>query len=403
MAHAASHLNTSRPAIHLVAPAGTCRMLLTHLHVNGGAALLGHVGGIVGDRYRVTGDPRLLEAEEDEAHGGRRDDDARAADITGALADDTVAAIVALRGGAWFTRVLPLIDFSVLDRRRGPVMVFGFSELTTLVNIVGAHVRGVGVYAMCPGFLGYGLKRYAAVRLKHADPDGWMRERFAIEFRAFFEDVVGRIACHVAARGSDGASGAARARPVLHRTASPHGPGALTARLVAGDVSDAADAVFVGGNLTVFATLIGSRFAPCVTPAGRWLVIEDLNEKVERVDRLLAHLTLAGFWETCAGVLIGDFHRRAADLVPAVCHLLPYHLPKRRSNRGPIPVLVTEHVGHVWPMTPLPLHTALPIHRIAGERSTYRIGNERTTEVMCSGYEHGGSGVRRAPRRATRG
>ncbi|MHC4698747.1 MAG: LD-carboxypeptidase [Planctomycetota bacterium] len=146
----------SRPRIHLIAPAGSCRPFLEAIDIPSAAALLTLVQDGIGSAYVVSGNETLIEATEDELHGGRQDDRLRARDITQALGDDDVVAVVLIRGGAWFTRVLPLIDFSVLNSRERPVAVFGFSELTTLVNIVGAHRRGIGVYDMGPAFLSYG-------------------------------------------------------------------------------------------------------------------------------------------------------------------------------------------------------------------------------------------------------
>jgi muramoyltetrapeptide carboxypeptidase len=297
----------------------------------------------VGPRYFVTGEAALIESSEDEHDGGRSDDRARAADIQNALADDDVAAIVGVRGGAWFTRILPLIDFTVLEHRTRPVVVFGFSELTTLINIVGAASQGRGVYDMGPAFLTYGLKRFASLRddtgpATEHQPDDSMLHRIRTQFDAFFRDVVAMIEGRGTSRS-------------------------INARLARGYLPDRRQAVFVGGNLTVLSTLIGSPYKHCVDPTGHWLVLEDFNDKVERIDRFLAHLTLAQYWQSCEGVLLGDFHKGYEDLTPAVLRLLDYHIPPSR----PIPILVTKQVGHVWPMSPLPLHVTVMIERCKEE------------------------------------
>ncbi len=304
------------------------------MKVQSAAGLLDLVREAVGSDFHVTGDEFLIEAGEDERHGGRSDDERRARDIQRALGDDTVAAIVLLRGGAWFTRVLQRLDLSPLERRTRPVAVFGFSELTTLVNIVAASPNGIGIYDMGPAFLTYGLKRFAQTE---SQPGHWMRERLHSEFRAFFQDIVAMI----------------EGRGTRRRT---------TATLVRGSIPDRTEAVFVGGNLTVLSTLIGSRFEDCIRPSGRWLVLEDVNEKLERIDRFLAHLTLARMWQECAGILLGNFHKGYDDLTPGVLELLEYHVPADR----PVPVLLTSQVGHVWPMSPLPLHIPGWIERISG-------------------------------------
>ena len=97
-------------------------------------------------------------------------------------------------------------------------------------------------------------------------------------------------------------------------------------------------------------------------------MIEDYNDSLERIDRFLAHLTLAGLWERCAGILVGDFHKGYDELISAVISLLDYHLPPERS----IPVLTTKQIGHIWPMSPLPLHVPLRIERTSGDGFTIR-------------------------------
>jgi len=186
------------PRIHLVAPAGSCRDFLAISKLNTANNLISLVQDEVGDGFRITGNPSLIDSEEDDLAGGRRDDSERAADLEEALSDDSVAAIVAIRGGAWLTRILPRIDFGVLNRRSSPVALFGFSEITSLVNIVGAHEMGRGVYDDAPAFLVYGLRHYAETKLPKESLAGlsakaWAYERLLPEFRAFFRDVVDMI------------------------------------------------------------------------------------------------------------------------------------------------------------------------------------------------------------------
>jgi muramoyltetrapeptide carboxypeptidase len=328
-----------RSRIHLIAPAGVCRPFLDALGVVSARALLQHVEAVVGPDWVVTGDDALIEAAEDERRGGRLDDQQRANDIEKALADDEVSCVVALRGGAWFTRVLPLIDFSVLEERARPVAVFGFSELTTLVNIVAGFEAGRGIYDMGPAFLTYGLKRYATMQPDaHGDTAGptadWVGERLRPELEVFFRDAVAMIEGRNTSR-------------------------VATAVIIDGSFPDRVEARFVGGNLTVLSTMVGSSYDHFIRPDGRWLLIEDFNDKLERIDRFLAHMTLAGYWDQCAGILLGDFHKGYEDLTPAVRELLPHHIPGGRS----VPILHAGQIGHVWPMVPIPLNVDVSIER----------------------------------------
>lgn len=346
----------TRPRIHLIAPAGSCRPFLDAIADGSADRLISLVQQAVGDAYEVTANKKLLMAEEEEDHGGRSDDAERVADIQSALADDRVACLLSLRGGAWLTRILPDIDFTVLDRRTTRVAVVGFSEMTTLINIVAAHENGVGVYDMSPAFLVYGLKRFAMLRaLANAcagspvenvrealpqlryegqSPEEWMRLRLTAELCSFLCDVVAMFE----GRGSQRR---------------------LRAELVRGELTDREPAVFIGGNLCLFTTFLGTPFEAYSSPDERWLVLEDINDKPERIDRFLARLKLAGYFERCAGVLLGDFHNGDRTHTQAVIELMPYHLPPTRN----VPVLVSQDVGHVWPVSPLPLSFPVELRR----------------------------------------
>ncbi len=330
------------PTIHLIAPAGPLHLFYAVLGIERASQLLAIVQEMIAETYVVTGNEALLDTPEDEQSGGRRDDRERAEDITAALSNPSVRAIVAIRGGAWFTRILPRVDFSVLDRRETPIAVFGFSELTSLVNIVAVHPLGRGFYDMGPAFLTYGLKRHAATRLGLSDetdptPDQWMRSNLRRHMVDYFRRVIEII------------EGWGKSIE-------------LSARLVRGQLPDSMEASFVGGNLTVLSTMIGSRYMDSIDPGGKWIVLEDFNDKLERMDRFLAHLTLAGFWDRCAGLLLGDFHRGDDDLRPAILAMLDFH----SLHESRLPVLTTDQVGHIWPMTPLPLHQSGNVERRDG-------------------------------------
>ena len=337
-----------RPVIHLSAPAASCLPFFNHLSIKSAADFVALAQEYVGESHEVTANAALLEASENENQGGRSDDAARAQDLTSALADEKVEAIVTIRGGAWLTRVLPLIDFEVLRRRTRPITVWGFSELTTVVNIVASFEHGRGVYDMGPAFLTYGLRRYmqrspTTERPTGSALDAWVADRLRPELEAYFQQVVRML------------NGSTAQTP-------------LVAHLVQGELPERFEAAFVGGNLTVLNTLLGSKYRVCVLPRGKWLLLEDLNEKPERIDRHLAALTLSGAWSDCAGLLLGDFHRGRQDLLEAVKALLPYHLPRDRE----LPILETDHVGHIWPMSPLRLHEPLSV-QLQGDGS-YRAG-----------------------------
>jgi len=304
--------------VHLIAVGSSIASRLSKLGLGDVDELRARVAGALGGQFRVTADRACWLANEDDRRGGRTDDVRRARDLQRALGDDRVAAIVALAGGAWFTRVLRRIDFGVLQRRTTRVHLFGSSEMTPLINIAGRYRQAIGVHDVMPVFL------LDVVRPKR---------RAASAFDACWADVARMI------------SGNASSRVLTGTLLSGRLPGQSTIRVV-------------GGNLTLVAAMMGGPFARVVSGRGRWLALEDINEKPERIDRMLAQLRMAGALDGLEGVLLGDFHRGKDDLHDAVVSLLRFHIPTRA-----IPVVGRCNFGHIWPAAPLPLHRPLQMTR----------------------------------------
>jgi len=59
----------------------------------------------------------------------------------------------------------------------------------------------------------------------------------------------------------------------------------------------------VGGNLTVLTAMLGSEYLP--DWSGRILFLEDTNENIYRIDRMLTQLKLAGVLDKIAGFVFG--------------------------------------------------------------------------------------------------
>lgn len=338
----------ARNRIHLAAPASPCADFLAGSGIETVANLRRIVQEVVGVNYEITADESLLVATENDDHGGRRDDARRAADISMALSDDRVVAVATIRGGAWLTRILPAIDFSVLERRSKPVAMFGFSEITPLVNLVGAYPMGRGIYDNSPAFLVYSLRHFARTRatsdqLGGLTPREWSKQRLLPEFQAYFRD----LASIIEGRGSKRM---------------------LRASLVHGSLPDRAAARFVGGNLTVFATVAATPLRSIETASGYWIVLEDYNDKPSRLDRFLSILSLSGYFRQCEGILLGDFHKDDQDLSAALLGCLRAHLPGDRE----VPILQSRDFGHIWPMSPVPMHVDCTLER-TGDANEYAI------------------------------
>jgi muramoyltetrapeptide carboxypeptidase len=62
----------------------------------------------------------------------------------------------------------------------------------------------------------------------------------------------------------------------------------------------------VGGNLALWASIIGTPYAP--TPGrGRLVFFEDIGEKYYRLDRMLTQVRQAGLLDGAAAIVLGDF------------------------------------------------------------------------------------------------
>ena len=172
----------------------------------------------------------------------------RITDFNTALRDDSIDAIWCLRGGYGVMRILEHLDYDAMRRHPKPVM--GYSDISALHAAVGRACEIVSYHspnARTP------LTPFA-------------RDSFA---RALL-------------RGEDSCGNA---------------PGARTIR------GGRARGRLAGGNLSLISSLAGTPYLPDLD--GAILVIEDTNEGLYRVDRMLTQLSLAGELSGLAGIAFG--------------------------------------------------------------------------------------------------
>jgi muramoyltetrapeptide carboxypeptidase len=111
----------------------------------------------------------------------------------------------------------------------------------------------------------------------------------------------------------------------------------------------------VGGNLAVLAGLMGTPFE--IETAGRILFFEDVSERLYRIDRYLAQLSLAGKLQSAAGVLIGTFSNddeEEPESETAVRDVLAHYV----GSLG-IPVIAGFPAGHTTYNLTLPMGTLI--------------------------------------------
>jgi muramoyltetrapeptide carboxypeptidase len=170
-------------------------------------------------------------------------------DINLALRDPKIDGIWCLRGGYGILRILPGIDYDALSRTPKPII--GYSDITALHAAVQRKCR---------------LVTYHGPTAREAMPD-FSRDSFR---RAV---VMQTDSCGVAPNAREINAGVAEGR-------------------------------LVGGNLAVLASLCGTPFAPDLSDG--ILVLEDINEPVYRIDRMLQQLMLAGALNGCRAIVFGE-------------------------------------------------------------------------------------------------
>jgi muramoyltetrapeptide carboxypeptidase len=186
----------------------------------------------------------------------------RADDLHAMFRDPEVAGILAMTGGSGANRVLPLLDYDLIAQH--PKFLGGFSDVTALITAV--HVRTGLVTFHSP----LGRSEWNAFSVEH--------------FRAVAMDTQDHTLRNAPVTGDDQV-------PQDGRITT------LTGGLAQGPL--------IGGNLAVLTSLSGTPYWPSFD--GAILFLEDVNEYIYRIDRMLSTLMLSGALERVAGVALGSF------------------------------------------------------------------------------------------------
>ncbi len=189
-------------------------------------------------------------------------DQQRAADVMAAFTDPNVKAIFALTGGWGAARILPHLDFEVIQAN--PKVIIGYSDITALL---------CGLYART------GMTTFHG-------PNGTSRWRPA----------VARMAKQMLFEGKS---------PTIRNPVPNYDTLAQHSLRVQTVVPGVAEGPLLGGNLTVLTALAGSPYMPDMK--GKILFLEDVGEAIYRVDRMLSTLQLSGALSAVNGIVFGGF------------------------------------------------------------------------------------------------
>ncbi len=249
-------------------------------------------------------------------------DQERLADLKWALKDKSIKAILCNRGGygtIHLTRMLPLQKFAA-----HPKWLIGFSDITTL----------------------HGMANRAGVMSIHGTMCSLMAKSHGLGMtNTLLRDLL---------------SGTVPQYEVpAHPLSIPgHAQGTL-----------------VGGNLSTFSPVLGTE-ADATLAGGIILYIEEVEEDMSHIDRMINTLVLNGVFDRCQGVILGEFTDCEANLqIDSVEELICGYLRDRH-----IPVLCGFPAGHGDVNLPLILGAPVTLDvRDTGATLTFDVAGETQT------------------------
>lgn len=180
----------------------------------------------------------------------------RASDLMAMFENKEVNCILPTRGGTGVAGILPFLNFSVIAQN--PKIISGYSDITVLLNTLYEYSDLITFQSLL------------LLDFNNRTP--------AYNFNQFF------------------AATSAIAAP--WEITNP--PGMPFVNKVSGEVTGP----IVGGNLTSFVGTLGTSFE--INTEGKILFLEETHEPINTVYRYLNHLKLAGKFDDCIGILMGE-------------------------------------------------------------------------------------------------
>ena len=212
----------------------------------------------------------------------------RIADLKWALKDPSIKAILSIRGGYGSIHLIPMLPLNTFAKH--PKWLIGFSDITTL----------------------HGMENRAGVMSVH----GTM--------------------CSLMARSHGEGLTNTLLRDLLYGTVPQYEVPAHPL-----NQPGLAQGVLVGGNLSCITPILGTE-ADATQAGGIILFLEEVEEDMSHIDRMINALLLGGVFDRCRGVILGEFTDCEANLgYDSVEEMICSYLKDRD-----IPVLCGFPAGH---------------------------------------------------------
>ena len=239
-------------------------------------------------------------------------DEQRAADFQTQMDNKNIKAIWCVRGGYGTVRILDLLDFTPF--KQSPKWIIGFSDVTVLHN----HLNTMGyksIHGIMPVSSKASLNAIETLRKS-----------------LFGEKLQYQIPTHA-----------------MNRMGKASGE-------------------LVGGNLSILYSLMGSKSA--INCDNKILFLEDLDEYLYHIDRMMINLQRNGCLESIKGIIVGSMTKMKDNDIPWGKDAL--QIIEDVTKKYNIPILYNFPAGHIQDNCAL----------IMGNKVTIEIGNINSTVVF---------------------
>ncbi|NVO08415.1 MAG: LD-carboxypeptidase [Bacteroidales bacterium] len=217
----------------------------------------------------------------------------RASDFIGMIEDPTVKAILCARGGYGSVRLLEHMNFRKLQQN--PKWIVGYSDITVFHSLLNGW---------------YGLETIHGPMPFNFQSEGGTNES---------------LDCLINVLTGENPK----------YTVNPHPLNKL----------GKAEGILVGGNLSILYSLSGTNAD--INPDGKILFIEDLDEYLYHIDRMMMNLKHGGKLTNIAGLIVGGLTEMKDNHIPF--GFTPHEIVSNALKNFNIPICFDFPAGHVEP------------------------------------------------------